>query len=119
MTFPNLFIGVGGSCPDWTDLLAMDSTPAVSSEIVALSRLFDLIEITSSYYHPLDAKTAQLWLAQTQDNTRLRFIVRVWQKLVHEKSSSWQTDVETVKRGLAPLQKFRRLGALVLPFPLS
>jgi uncharacterized protein YecE (DUF72 family) len=91
----------------------------VSSEVAALSRLFDLIEITSSYYHPLNAKTAQLWLIQAQDNARLRFIVRVWQKLVHEKSSSWQTDVETVKRGLLPLQKSRRLGALVLPFPLS
>ncbi len=119
MTSPNLFIGVAGSCPEWTDLLATDTTPVESSEVAALSRLFDLIEITSSYYHPLNAKTAQHWLVQTQDNKRLLFIVRVWQKLVHEQSSSWKTDVETVKRGLLPLQKSRRLGALVLPFPLS
>jgi uncharacterized protein YecE (DUF72 family) len=119
MTPPNLFIGVAGSCPDWTDLLAADGAPDAPSEIAALSRLFDLIEITSSYYHPPDAKTAHGWLAQTRDNARLQFVVRVWQKLVRERSSSWRADVETMKRGLLPLQSSRRLGGLVLPFPHS
>ncbi len=117
MIAPNLFIGVAGwSHPDWQNLL---NAPEAPSEIAALSRLFDVIEITSSYYHPPDAKTTQYWLAQTQANPHLHFAVRVWEKLVRERSSSWKTDVETVKRGLLPLQESRRLGALVLPFSAS
>ena len=116
MMASNLFVGVAGwSYPEWSDLLGDGG----SSEINALSELFDLIEITSSYYHPPSAKNAEQWLAQTQSNPRLRFTMRLWQKLVREKSSSWKTDVETFKRGLQPLQKSRRLGALVLPFSSS
>ena len=117
MVVSNLFVGVAGwSHPDWPELLAAPATPA---EISVLSGMFDLLEITSSYYHPPDAKTTQQWLALAQSNTRVRFTVRVWQKLVRERSLSWKTDVETVKRGLLPLQHAQRLGALILPFPSS
>ncbi len=120
MIAPNVFIGVAGwSHPDWQDLLIPSFAPQTTSPLSALSRLFDLIEITTSYYHPPDAKTVQHWLEQTRDNSRLHFTVRVWQKLVREKSLSWKTDAATVQRGLLPLLQAQRLAALVLPFSPS
>lgn len=120
MTFSNVYIGVAGwSHPHWKDLLPEPAAPAAHADICALSAMFNLIEVTSSFLHPPDAKTTEQWLEQVRGHERLRFTVRVWQKLVRERSPSWRTDAETVKRGLLPLQKSRRLGAAIFSFPSS
>lgn len=82
-----------------------------------LASTFNLIEISSSYYQPLDLKTTRQWLATTKGNPRLRFTVRLWQKLVREHSANSQTDVHRFKAGLEPLMQDRHLGALLAPFP--
>jgi len=119
MISSNVFIGVAGwNHAGWRDLLGAPSASHIP-EITLLSQLFDLLEDTASYNYPVDAKTSQQWLAQTQDRAQVRFLVRVWQKLVRERSPSYRADVELVKRGVQPLLHARRLGALVLPFPAS
>lgn len=110
----NLFIGIAG----WQDpaLLPLLASQNSNGVLAFLARAFNLIEISSSFYQPLDLKTAQQWLALTKDNLRLRFTVRLWQKLVREHSANFKTDVHQFKAGLEPFVQSRRLGALIAPF---
>jgi uncharacterized protein YecE (DUF72 family) len=120
-----LFIGVTGwSHPSWNDLVYPARRPKNFSELAAISKLFDVVEINSTYYHPQSASASQQWLAQVEGNPRFRFTARIWQKLVLEKflasrAGYSQTDIALAKRGLQPLLEAGRLGVLLAAFPQS
>ncbi len=111
----NLFIGVAG----WQDpaLLPLLACQDSNGVLAFLARAFNLIEISSSFYQPLDLKATEQWLALTRDNPRLRFSVRLWQKLVREHSANSRADVRQFLAGLELLAQEKRLGVLVAPFP--
>ncbi len=120
-----LFVGTTGwSYPDWNDLVYPSRRPKKFSELALLSKLFDVVEINSTYYHPPSASASQQWLAQVEPNPRFRFTAKIWQKLVLEKlpasgAGYSQTDIALTKRGMRPLLEAGRLGALLAPFPQS
>src|SRR5574341_1851391 len=81
-----LFVGVAGwSYPSWNDLIYPARQPKNFSELEFISKLFNVVEISSTYYHPQSASASQQWLAQVKHNPRFRFTARIWQKLVLEK----------------------------------
>jgi uncharacterized protein YecE (DUF72 family) len=120
-----LFVGVTGWFhPSWNDLVYPARRPKNFSELAWISRLFNVVEINSTYYHPQSASVSQQWLAQVEVNPRFRFTARIWQKLVLEKFSASgtgysQTDIALAKRGMQPLLEAGRLGVLLAAFPQS
>jgi uncharacterized protein YecE (DUF72 family) len=121
----NLFIGTAGwSYADWNNLVYPARRPKNFSELTWLSKLFTVVEITSTYYHPQNTNAAREWLAQVEHNPRFRFTAKIWQKFVLERSTDGgvgysQADIEMTKRGMRPLLEAGRLGALLVPFPQS
>lgn len=120
----NVFIGTAGwSYPDWNQLVYPSRRPKKFSELGGMSKLFNTVEINSTYYHPQSAATSQQWLADVASHSRFRFTARIWQKLILEKApgsiSYSQADIELAKRGMLPLWEAERLGALLLQFPQS
>jgi uncharacterized protein YecE (DUF72 family) len=98
--------------------------PKNFSELAVISKLFDVVEINSTYYHPQSASASEQWLAQVEANPRFRFTARIWQKLVLEKFSASgtgysQTDIALAKRGMQPLLEAGCLGVLLAAFPQS
>jgi uncharacterized protein YecE (DUF72 family) len=120
-----LFVGVTGwSYPSWNDLIYPTRRPKNFSELAAISKLFDAVEINSTYYHPQSASASEQWLKQVEANSRFRFTARIWQKLVLEKFSASgtgysQTDLALAKRGMQPLLEAGLLGVLLAAFPQS
>jgi uncharacterized protein YecE (DUF72 family) len=77
--------------------------------------MFNLLEITSAYYHPPEAKTVKAWLAETPGAEPFYFAVRLWNKLVRERALLLQNDIRLMKAALTPLQEERKLGAVLVP----
>ncbi len=111
-----LFVGVAGwAYPQWQDLLEVETSHSNLSALVRLRELFNLVEITSTYYHPPDVKTVKSWLTATQSDKPFHFTARLWNKLVRERTLLLQSDLKLMKAALTPLQEADKLGALVVP----
>ncbi len=110
------FIGVAGwSYPQWQSLLGLDNVERNLAELARLCELFNLVEITSAYYHPPESKTIKAWLMEVPSEKPFYFTVRMWNKLVRERALLLQNDIRLMKAALAPLQEAGKLGGLLVP----
>jgi uncharacterized protein YecE (DUF72 family) len=121
----SLFVGVAGwSYPDWNNLIYPPRRPKDFSELACLSALFNVAEISTTYYHPQSTGAAAAWLRQVASNPRFRFTAKLWQKFTLEKVQDGgagysKPDIEIAQRGMRPLLEAGRLGALLVQFPQS
>ena len=116
----NFRVGVaywGETLPD--ESAAKDKQHVTFGTLAVLRELLGVAEIVHSLFHPLSAKDSRLYLSQVKASPNFRFTVRLWQKLVREKSPSSRADIDMVKRGLAPFMEAQRLGAVVIQFPAA
>lgn len=110
------FIGVAGwNYPHWQSLLELPSESRPHAAVQRLSTMFNLLEITSSYYHPPEAKTVQAWLAAISAERSFYFTARLWNKLMRERTLLLQNDIRLMKAALTPLHEAGRLGAVLVP----
>lgn len=111
-----LFVGVAGwAYPEWQSLLGVANEPKQHAVLARLCELFNLVEITSSYYHPPEARTAKAWLEAAPSGKPFYFTMRLWNKLVRERTLLLQNDIRLMKAGLAPLNEAGKLGAVIVP----
>ena len=115
----NIYVGPAGwSYPDWKSIVYPSPKPKGFHEAEFLSRIFDTIEINTSFYYPMKATVAKQWVARTAENPRFQFTAKLWQKFTHESSTS-ASDVREVRLGFDAIQSANRLGAVLLQFPYS
>lgn len=111
-----LFIGVTGwNHPHWQSLLAIQDESRPHAAVQHLSEMFNLLEITASYYHPPETKIVQAWLREVREARRFYFSARLWNKLVRERALLLQNDIRLMKAALTPLHEAGRLGAVLVP----
>ena len=108
----------GWSYKDWGGIVYPAPKPRGFHELSFLVAYFDAIEINTSFYRPLTAKTARAWIDQVQSNSRFRFTAKLWRGFTHERSAT-AADEDLFKEGVGPLAEADRLGALLLQFPWS
>ena len=108
----------GWSYIDWGGIVYPAPKPRGFHELSFLAQYFDAIEINTSFYRPLAAKTARGWVERVQSNSRFRFTAKLWRGFTHERNATL-ADEQAFKEGLAPLADAGRLGALLLQFPWS
>jgi len=108
----------GWSYPDWIGIVYPPNKPRGFHEAGYLARFFDTIEINTSFYSPLRADLAKVWLQKVEHNAGFKFTAKLWKRFTHERNAS-REDERTFKHGLAPLFLAGRLGALLLQFPWS
>ncbi len=112
-------IGLAGwMYKDWAGIVYPRPKPRGFHELSFLAHYFDVLEINTSFYGPITAKTSSSWLEQLQSHSRLRFTAKLWRGFTHERNAT-AADEQLVKDGLAPLVDARRFGALLLQFPWS
>ncbi|MEM7236170.1 MAG: DUF72 domain-containing protein [Planctomycetota bacterium] len=78
---------------------------------------FDCLEINSSFYRPIAAKTAANWVRSVADLPRLEFTAKLWRRLTHERPDDVPAAAREFLEGMKPLSEANRLGCIVLQFP--
>jgi uncharacterized protein YecE (DUF72 family) len=85
-----------------------------------ISRMFDTVEINSTFYRPPQAGYCHNWLRRAEQNGRFRFTVKLWKRYTHERDTWPSADEEKLfKSGIDPLVRAGKLGALLVQFPWS
>lgn len=115
----NIYVGPAGwSYPDWKAIVYPQPKPKGFHEAEFLARVFDTIEINTSFYYPMKAALAKQWLGRVSTNPRFLFTAKLWQKFTHE-SDATVADVREVRLGFDVLASANRLGAVLVQFPFS
>ena len=114
----NIRVGPAGwYYQDWMGIVYAVSKRTRPLEL--LSALFDVVEINTTFYRPIEAKVSAQWCQQVAANPQFRFTTKVWKKFTHEGTSFSEGDMRQFLRGLEPLIQDGWLGALLLQFPWS
>jgi uncharacterized protein YecE (DUF72 family) len=115
----NIYVGPAGwSYADWKSIVYPAPKPRGFHEAEFLSRVFDTIEINTSFYYPMKVTLAKQWISRIAANPRFLFTAKLWQRFTHETTAT-AADVREVRLGFDLLQSANRLGALLLQFPFS
>ena len=113
-----LYIGTAGwSYPDWKGIVY----PRTGSfdELGLLSGMFDTVEVNNTFYRPPTPSMTHEWLQRIKKNGRFMFTVKLFRHFTHNRDKLDQADETIFKKGLRPLIKAEKLGALLVQFPYS
>jgi uncharacterized protein YecE (DUF72 family) len=108
----------GWSYADWAGYVYPTPRPRDFHEASYLAEFFDTIEINTSFYQPLRADHAALWLERVAANPRFIFTAKLWQKFTHDPSATTE-DERSVRAGFDVLRNAEKLGAVLAQFPFS
>lgn len=93
-------------------------------ELEYYSRLFNTVEVNSTFYRPPEARLAQSWAKRVPPG--FLFSVKLWQKFTHpgmfsaatgEDATVSRADIDQFRAGIEPLASRGKLGALLAQFP--
>lgn len=93
------------------------------NELELYSRVFNAVEVNSTFYRLLDPQTASAWVKITPKD--FAFAIKVWQKFTHpgmfKKATSadpevTQQDYDDFKRGINPIAEECKLACLLIQF---
>ncbi len=110
----------GWSYEDWAGIVYPPGMPRTLHPLAFLCPFFDVVEINSSFYRPLNPKHGATWLKKVEANPRFSFTVKLWERFTHQRDA-WPEDRELrmFLDGITPLAEAGKLGALLIQFPWS
>ena len=108
----------GWSYTDWAGYVYPARRAKGFHEATYLAQFFDTIEINTSFYGPMRADHAKLWLERVSANPRFLFTAKLWQRFTHEPVST-REDERVVREGFDVLRAAGKLGAVLAQFPFS
>ncbi|MFQ5914554.1 MAG: DUF72 domain-containing protein [Nitrospinota bacterium] len=125
-----LFIGTAGwSYPAgegaWSGVLYPEGVKG-KDELAFYSRLFNAVEVNSTFYRPASPKVSKGWAERTPEG--FTFTAKAWQKFTHPKMfeelagedpTVGQRDYDAFKGGIDPLMEAGKFGCLLFQFPPS
>ncbi len=115
----NIRVGPAGwSYPDWSGFAYPIKKSKGFHEITYLAEFFDTVEINTSFYNPVRADHAKLWVERVAANRNFLFTAKLWQRFTHDPNASGE-DEKLVRGGFDVLQSAGKLGAVLLQFPFS
>jgi uncharacterized protein YecE (DUF72 family) len=108
----------GWSYPDWSGYAYPLRKPKGFHEVTYLAEFFDTIEINTSFYNPVRADHAKLWVERVAANGNFLFTAKLWQRFTHDPNPSAE-DEKLVRAGFDVLRGAGKLGAVLAQFPFS
>lgn len=109
----------GWEYDDWAGIVYPAPAPRGFDRLGYLARLFDTVEVNSSFYRPYPAEIADRWCDRVGDVPGFRFGAKVWRRFTHEREAYGAAEVAEGRALLDRLQARGRLGAALLQFPWS
>ena len=112
-------IGTAGwAYPHWNGLVYTKPHIGGPHSLEVLAKQVDAVEINASFYQSLKPEVVKLWIKKVEANPRFRFTAKLQQRFTHARVLD-DTEIAEFKDGLRPLQKARKLGAVLMQFPWS
>jgi len=108
----------GWSYSDWWGYTYPAKKPRGFHEATYLAEFFETIEINTSFYNPVRAEHAKLWVEHVAANANFKFTAKLWQRFTHEANPSVEDEI-LVRAGFDVLRDAEKLGAVLLQFPFS
>ncbi len=108
----------GWSYSDWAGYVYPARRAKGFHEATYLAEFFDTIEINTSFYGPMRADHAKLWVERVSANPRFLFTAKLWQKFTHDPVTT-RDDERVVREGFDVLRGAGKLGAVLAQFPFS
>ena len=109
----------GWDYPDWRGIVYPRPAPRGFDPLAYLARLFDAVEVNSTFYRPQRPEVARAWCERVAANPAFRFTAKLWRRLTHEREAYGAEEVASARAALDALDRERRLGAVLLQFPWS
>lgn len=115
----NLQVGPAGwSYRDWNGVVYPNRRPPGFHEAEYLAGFFSVIEINSSFYHPLRPQLARVWAQKLERFQDFRFTAKLFRGFTHERQLD-RASILKYCEGLEPLIDVGKLGCVLMQFPWS
>jgi len=92
--------------------------PRGFSELAFLSHYFDVIEINTTFYHPIGSDMSKGWIRKVAAGD-FRFTAKLWQRFTHDAEPFGAEDIRAYREGIEPLIHHRQLAAVLVQFAWS
>jgi len=110
----------GWSYADWDGTVYPRSKPHGFHPLPLLARTFDCVEINSTFYAQPNQANSVRWAQLVAEKTSFRFLVKLNRDFTHRSASTdWPDKAREFLVGIEPLQRARRLSAILVQFPVS
>jgi uncharacterized protein YecE (DUF72 family) len=111
-----LYVGPAGwSYEDWKGRVYPDPPPPHFDPLAYLARVFNAVEVNSTFYRPPSPRTAESWALRVPAG--FRFSVKAWERFTHGKTPFTAEDLDLFRRGVEPLSRAGVLAAVLLQYP--
>jgi uncharacterized protein YecE (DUF72 family) len=81
------------------------------------AREFPIVELNFSYYAQPSQRTLERMVENTPEG--FQFCLKAHRSMTHEIGETWESDIQTFRKGIEPLLGSGRLAAVLLQFPYS
>lgn len=119
MSGGRVYVGPAGwSYDDWQGIVY----PRCSglARLDAVARLFNLVEINTTFYGPPAPAAAARWAERVRGIPGFRFTAKLVRRFTHDDPRTWTVaDRDSFRDGLQPLREAGLLGPILAQFPAS
>ncbi|HET6921572.1 MAG TPA: DUF72 domain-containing protein [Anaeromyxobacteraceae bacterium] len=113
-------VGVAGwDYDDWWGPVYPTPARRGFDPLAHLASYFDAVEVNSTFYRPMAARTARAWCRRVAHNPDFRFTAKLWQRFTHERKAFDAEEVRLAREAPDALAAEGRLGAVLMQFPWS
>ncbi len=116
-----LFVGPAGwSYADWEGIVYPKPKPRGFRPPTYLANYFNTIELNNTFYRPPNPGHCHRWVQDIAERADFLYTAKLWQRFTHERREPWTADdVSVYRKGIEPLVRAGRLGAVLVQFPWS
>jgi len=117
----HVYVGPAGwDYADWKGVVFPQRMPRGVHPLTYISRLFNTVEINSTFYRPARPEYAARWVRYVEARPEFKFTAKLWRRFTHDRDSLPDTsEVDAVRSGFEPLVEADRFGGLLVQFPWS
>jgi uncharacterized protein YecE (DUF72 family) len=108
----------GWSYEDWNKIVYPERPPRGFDRLTMMASLFDTNEINSTFYRIPPPRMVEGWVRKVEHNPRFAFTAKLFRGFTHERDAG-DADREAFVAAMAPLEEARRLGCVLVQFPMS
>ena len=114
-------VGVAGwDYDDWWGVVYPKPAPRGFDPLEHLAGCFDAVEVNSTFYRPMAARTARAWCKRVARNPGFRFTAKLWRRFTHERGTAFTAEeIRLAREAPDALAAEGRLGAVLMQFPWS